>query len=61
MPSIDINIKIIEENQPLPIEARIENIRVESRDSFREELIKEYTTCENVVFYPVKILRKENI
>ena len=57
MPSMEINIKIVKENQPLPIEASIENINVESRDIYREELVKDYTTCENVVFYPTEILR----
>ena len=60
LPSMEIRIKIIGENQPLPIEASIENVRVENRDSYREELIKEYTTCEVVVFYPVEIFKEEN-
>jgi hypothetical protein len=60
MPSVNLRIKIIEENQALPIEASIENVGVGSKDSYREQTIKEYTTCENVIFYPVEIFREEN-
>lgn len=60
MTSINVAINIIEEGQPLPIQASVENASVESRDIYSEELVKEYTTCENVAFYPVEILREED-
>jgi len=59
MPSINVNVRIIEESQPIPINASITNVEAKNKANYREQLIKEYTTCENVVFYPVEILRKE--
>lgn len=60
MPSVNVRIKISEQSQPIPIEASIVNVEVKNRANYREQLIKEYTTCENVMFYPVEILREEN-
>ena len=59
MPSINVKISIIQALKLIPIKATITNIEPTSQGNYSEQLIKEYTTCENVVFYPVEILKKE--
>jgi len=59
MPSINVHIKIIQASQPIPIKASITNVGVkDKRGNYREPPIKEYTSCENVVFYPVKMVKQ---
>jgi hypothetical protein len=59
--SVNTVIKIIQSSQSIPINASITNIKVKTRGSYREQPIKEYTTCENVMFYPVEIIREEKL
>ena len=59
MPTINVKVNIIQASQPIPITATLTNIEALRKGNYREQLIKEYTTCENVVFYPVEILKKE--
>jgi hypothetical protein len=58
MTSINVTINIIDSSQAIPIRASMADIDTQRRGNFREKVIREYTTCANVVFIPVHIQKQ---